>query len=325
MSPRFVPFALLGVFLLASAACQRGGDDDPPPNAPPPASKPLRFDADRAWRDLLAQVDLGPRPSGSSANGALRSFLVAELEEIDLSPIRESFVARGTPAGDISMENVYADFEGQPRAGGAPAPMLILGAHFDTKRQPYPFVGANDGASETAVLLELARAIAKGPPRAVTYRFLFLDGEEAIREEWIDPDNRYGSRHHVKKLTQTMGALRRVRAFVLIDMVGDMDLQLERDSYSDRKLLALFTTTATELGMNDLFAKYSTPIKDDHLSFIEFGIPSVDLIDLRYGGPGNPWWHSPQDVVENCSQESLAKVGKLVLATLPKLEAAYGK
>lgn len=325
MSPRTVLFALLGAFLLAWAACQRGGDDDPPPTPPQPATKPLLFDAERAWGDLEAQVAMGPRPSGSSANGVLRSFLVEELKEIGLSPIRESFVARGTPAGDISMENVYADFEGKTRGEGKPAPMLILGAHFDTKRQPYPFVGANDGASETAVLLELARAIAKGPPRTVTYRFLFLDGEEAIREEWVDPDNRYGSRHHVKKLTQTTGALKRVRAFVLLDMVGDIDLQLERDSYSDRKLLALFTTTATELGMNDLFAKYATPIKDDHLSFIEFGIPSVDLIDLHYGGVYNSWWHTDQDVIEHCSRESLAKVGKLVLATLPKLEAAYGK
>jgi glutaminyl-peptide cyclotransferase len=320
-------FAPLSVLLLLSLACQ-GGDGSPAPAPEPqqqPATSPPVFDASRAWSDLLAQVAIGPRPSGSAGNRELRDFLVEKLEAAGLSPIRETFIAKSTPVGDIPMENIYADFEGPLGADGQPAPMLTFGAHFDTKRLPFHFVGANDGASETAVLLELARVIAAGPPRPVTYRFLFLDGEEAVREYWIDPDNRYGSRHHVKLLTQKPGALRRVKAFILIDMVGDADLQLERDSYSNRKLLKLFTSTAEELNMPKLFARYATPIKDDHQSFIEFGIPSIDLIDLHYGPRNNEYWHTAEDTVEHCSQDSLDKVGRLLIAALPKLEKEFGK
>ena len=311
-------FGLAAACLFASAACQGGADPTPPP-APP------AFDAERAWTHLEAQVALGPRPAGSEESARLRDYLVAELASYGLEAVREPFLAKGTPAGDVQMENVYADLEGRPGAKEAPAPMLILGAHFDTKRLPFRFVGANDGASETAVLLELARVLAAGPEPRFTYRFLFLDGEEAIRQEWIDPDNRYGSRHHVMELTKKAGALKRVEAFILLDMVGDADLQLERDSYSTRKLLDIFIGTANELGMKDLFARYPVPINDDHQSFKEMGIPAIDLIDLRYGARDNEYWHTAQDVIEHCSKESLDKVGRLVLAALPKVEKAYAK
>lgn len=325
MSLRSALLVLLGGCLLSSAACRRDDETPPPAPAPPPArvAELGPFDADRAWRDLQRQVDLGPRPSGSSANRELRDFLVAELTAIGLTPIRESFVARDTPVGSVEMENVYADFAGAPRPAGEPPRMLVLGAHFDTKRLPFRFVGANDGASETAVLLELARVIAAGQPRPLTYRFLFLDGEEAIGEYWIDPDNRYGSRHHVGVLARTSGALRRIAAFVLLDMVGDADLQLERDSYSTRSLLEVFTATARDLGMPELFARWSTPIKDDHLSFLEKGVPSIDLIDLHYGPTDNEYWHTGQDLVEHCSKASLEKIGRLVLAALPRLERQF--
>lgn len=320
MSSKSSLLGLAAVGLLASAACQGGSDSPPPRPTPAPA-----FEEDRAWTHLEAQVAMGPRPSGSAKNAELRDYLVRELTSYGLKPVREPFLAKGTPAGDIQMENVYADLEAEVAEGKEPAPMLVLGAHFDTKRLPFRFVGANDGASETGVLLELARVMAAASPRPFTYRFLFLDGEEAIRREWVDPDNRYGSRHHVKELTKKAGALKRVEAFILIDMVGDADLQLERDSYSTRKLLDIFVATSGELGMKDLFAQYPIPIKDDHQSFKEMGIPALDLIDLRYGARDNEYWHTAEDVIEHCSKESLGKVGRLVLAALPKVEKAYAK
>ena len=281
------------------------------------------FDADRAWQSLLDQVALGPRPAGSEANVKTRDLIARGLKAAGLEPQREAFVATEAPGGPIAMENVYADFEAALDQDGLPAPRIILAAHFDTKRMPFPFLGANDGASEVAVLLELARLIASGPARDVSYRFLFLDGEEAVREDWEDPDNRYGSRYHVAEMTKIKGALKRTRAFILLDLVGDKNLQLERDSNSRSDLLHIFIETSRELGMPDLFAKYPIPIKDDHESFAAWGIPSVDLIDLHYGEYGNEYWHTAQDTVENCSKESLEKVGRLVLAALPKVEAAF--
>lgn len=310
----------LGLLLLAIGACQ-GGAATPQQNVREwPA-----FDSERAWKLLLDQVEIGPRPSGSEANAKLRDWIVADLEAAGLKPVREPFVAKGTPAGDIAMENIYADLEAPAGPKGEAPPMIVIGAHFDTKLMTFPFVGANDGASEVAVLLELARVIATAGVGDASYRFLFVDGEEAVRDFWEDPDNRYGSIHHVKELTKKKGALKRVKAFVLIDMVGDKDLQLERDSNSNRELLNFFITTAKEIGMPDLFARYPIPIKDDHQSFAEFGVPSVDLIDLRYGKTGNEYWHTAEDTVDKCSQESLDKVGRLLIATLPKIEARYGK
>ncbi len=312
---------LLALLLALCAACQ-GGSAGPEPPAAAPAPGP--FDQDRAWQLLLDQVALGPRPAGSPGAAANRDLIVAELERAGLSPVREAFTAE-TPAGEIAMENVWAEFAGAPRPDGQPGPVLVLGAHYDTKRLPFEFVGANDGASETAALLELARVIAAGPPRPLTYRFVFFDGEEAVRHDWADPDNRYGSRHHVRELTKTRGALKRVRAMVLLDMIGDRDLALERDANSSRELLDLFVRAAERIGDPELFAPYSIPIKDDHQSFLEFGIPAVDLIDLSYGAVGNEYWHTREDTVDKCSAESLGRVGRLVLAALPELEARFGR
>ena len=313
-----LPFALA---LLASACSCQGG------NAAPPQEKAetlLSIDADRAWSHMEAQVALGPRPSGSEANVRLRDFIVAELKGMGLEATRESFTAKGTPRGDVAMENIYADLEAAPRKG-APAPMILIGAHFDTKHMDFPFVGANDGASEVAVLLELARVLVTGPERDVTYRFLFLDGEEAMRLDWEDPDNRYGSRHHVSGLTKKPGALKRAKVFILLDLIGDANLQLERDSYSKYQLIQIFERAAKRIGKPNLFSRVSTPIKDDHQSFMEYGIASIDLIDMHYGEYGNEYWHTAEDTLDKCSKESLATIGRLVLAALPEVERTYGK
>ena len=313
--------SLIGLLLLLAAGCQ---GDAALPEAPAPLPTLGAFDEQRAWQLLLDQVALGPRPAGSTGAAANRDLIVAELERAGLQPVREPFTAT-TPAGEVEMENVWAEFTGTPGPGGEAAPVLVLGAHYDTKRLPFEFVGANDGASETAGLLELARIVAAGPPRPLTYRFVFFDGEEAVRHDWADPDNRYGSRHHVRELTKQRGALKRVRAMVLIDMIGDRNLRLERDTNSSRELLAIFTRTAEALGDDQLFAPYALPIKDDHQSFLEFGIPAVDLIDLSYGAVGNEYWHTAEDTVDKCSAESLGRVGRLVLAALPELEARFGR
>jgi Zn-dependent M28 family amino/carboxypeptidase len=307
--------ALLPLLLSSVASSCQGG------NATAPVAVRPKFEAERAWKHLEAQVALGPRPSGSEANSKLRDYLVEELGKYGLKPVREPFTASDAPGGPIAMENIYADFEGRPVTKDQPAPMITLGAHFDTKRMSFPFLGANDGASGVGALLELARVISSGEPGAVTYRFLFLDGEEAVRDFWEDPDNCYGSRHHVSELTKKFGALKRVKAFILLDMVGDADLMLERDSNSSRELLDDFMQTAKRIGDGAIFSDHWHPIRDDHEQFKRFGVPALDLIDLHYGAQNNEYWHTAQDTIEHCSKESLARTGRLVLETLPKLEA----
>jgi Zn-dependent M28 family amino/carboxypeptidase len=274
------------------------------------------FDAARAWKHLEAQVALGPRPPGSEALEKTRVYLETELKAAALTPQREAFKA-ATPLGEIEMCNVFADFAGTEH-GGKPAPMIIVSSHFDTKKMSVPFVGANDGGSSTAVLLEIARVIAAGGPRNVTYRFLFVDGEEALRKEWVDPDNRYGSRHHAEQLKKS-GAAANVKAFVLLDMVGDKDLKLVRESYSDSWLLEAFMSAAKDNGLGVHFEGKREAVTDDHLSFLAIGVPSVDMIDFDYG-PNNAWWHTQDDTLDKCSQESLGAIGKITLLGLATVE-----
>jgi hypothetical protein len=292
---------------LALASCR-------PETAPRPAQ--VAFEQDRAWRLLLEQVAIGPRPAGSAGAEQNRLLIERELRAAGLAPVRETFRAP-TPAGEIEFVNVLADLP------GTGDDMVILGSHYDTKRLPFHFVGANDAASNTAVLLELARVIAAGRKRGPAYRFLFIDGEEAVREQWIDPDNTYGSRHHANKLRDT-GMSARVRAFVLLDMVGDADLRLTRDVYSDRRLVEIFHGTARKNGLGKHVDGPSMDVRDDHISFLAVGIPSIDLIDFEYG-PRNSHWHTDQDVPENCSADSLGIAGRIALMGLDVLEKDYAR
>lgn len=309
---RILP-ALLCVPLTASLVSAPLGCDSP-------GAAEHAFDAERAWKDLERIVALGPRPTGSSALEELRKLLEGELKSAGLEPKRESFRAK-TPLGEFEMANVYADLP----SSDPKAERVILATHFDTKltkeRFPEPFLGANDGGSGTAVLLELARILKQGGARALSYRILFLDGEEAMRWDWAGEDNCYGSRQHAAALAKS-GEASRVRAFVLLDMVGDKDLKLMRDTNSDRRLQELFFGAARKNGLAKHVDGTQEEISDDHLPFMKQGIPSLDLIDLEYG-PYNRYWHTPEDKLENCSRESLSVAGRVVLLGLPALESDF--
>jgi glutaminyl-peptide cyclotransferase len=275
----------------------------------------MSFDSQRAWSHLEQIVGFGDRPSGSAAIERTRAYLETELRDLGLEPVRESFRDK-TPIGEIEFVNVYVDLPAQ--SGAATAPLVVLATHFDTKRFDFPFQGANDGGSGTAVLLELARVLSGEDPRPVAYRLLFLDGEEAVRPEWIGKDNCYGSRYHVARASAE-GTLTRIRACVLLDMVGDADLRLTYEENSTRALLQLVFDAAEGAGLGRHVGARPQPLKDDHLEFLAAGVPSVDLIDFEYG-PANEYWHSPDDVLANCSAQSLATAGQIVLHALPPLE-----
>ncbi|MCC6407205.1 MAG: M28 family peptidase [Planctomycetes bacterium] len=304
-SVRTAPFF---AFLALCVACDATGA----------APEHTAFDAERAWKHLEAQVGFGPRPTGSDALEATRLYLEGQLRAAGLEPKREVFDCPEAPYGAIRVTNLLADIVA-PGADAAKLPIVVLATHYDTKKMGFPFVGANDGGSSTAVVLELARVLAERPSSRVVWRMLFLDGEEALRPYWEDPDNRYGSRHHVKALVER-GEAKRVKACILLDMVGDANLVLTRDSYSDPRLQQIVTDTAAELGLEKHLGRTPELIKDDHLSFLAEGIPSIDLIDFQYG-PANAYWHTRDDTLANCSKESLGVIGKLVLGAVPALEA----
>ncbi len=265
------------------------------------------FDSAKAWDHVRAQVAIGPRVAGTPANASARKHIIDTLAGAGIKAVEQPFTA-STPLGPVSMANVIATLPGtRPET-------IILASHFDTKLfRDARFVGANDGASSTAALLEIGRALQSGSSRPFTIELVFFDGEEAF-VEWGPKDGTYGSRHYVDA-AQRAGTLKGLRALVLLDMIGDRALALKREGNSTPWLTDIIWTTARRLGHEAHFLAESTIIEDDHLPFLRAGIPAVDLIDLEY-----PAWHTPADTMDQISARSLQVVGDVVLAALPEIE-----
>jgi hypothetical protein len=266
-----------------------------------------RFDSNRAWEDLRQVVAIGPRPAGSAAIEQTRKYIKTQLAAAGVQVTEQAWDDQ-TPVGRVHMVNLIATLP------GASKDRLIIAGHYDTKRyRDIRFVGASDGASSTAFLLELARAL-KGRRNPLTIELLFLDGEEAVLE-WQGNDHTYGSRYYVNQ-AQRAGTLKSIKALVLVDMIGDRELQIKRDLNSTRWLTDIIWRAAEEKQLTQYFRPESTEIEDDHLPFMLAGVPSVDIIDLDY-----PAWHTALDNLERVSARSLQIVGDVLLAALPRIEA----
>jgi len=263
-----------------------------------------------AMEHVKAQVALGPRPPGSPELQKCRQYIEQQLRGFGYEIEDDAFTAQ-TPYGPIKMHNLIA------RKGTKGKGVIALATHYDTKLMPgMKFVGANDAGSSTGLLIELARVLAdvKDP---YEYWFLFLDGEEAF-VEWSSFDSTYGSRHLAKRW-KAEGVVPKIHALILLDMIGDKDLDILYDTNSDKRLMDLVFKTANKIGLQSILSPYRAAIEDDHLPFMDVGIPSVDIIDLNFG-PGNSYHHTLEDNLDNVSLESMEKVGKLVLAVLEELQ-----
>ena len=275
-------------------------------SAPAPAQTP-KFDGARAFADLKAMVDIGPRPAGSPAIEKTRDYIRKQLAAAGLKAEDQAFDAR-TPTGVVHMVNIKATLPGQTSGKGR----IVIGGHYDTKLfKDIAFVGASDAASSAAFLLEIARAL-KGRQNALPIELLFLDGEEAV-VDWTGSDHTYGSRYYVRQ-AQKAGTTKEIRAFILVDMIGDRDLNIRREQNSTPWLTDAIWSTAKKLNRPE-FLDEATPIEDDHLEFLEAGIESVDIIDLDY-----PAWHQATDDLQHVSAKSLQAVGDVVIAALPLIE-----
>jgi Zn-dependent M28 family amino/carboxypeptidase len=292
--------------------------------SPSPRDAARPFDGDRAFEHVRRLVEIGPRPAGSERAGRARDYLVAQLGALGVAVRTEAFTAR-TPLGPLAMANVVAELPGDT------AEVILLASHYDTTRQD-ACPGANDGGSSSGILLELARVLAtsRDARRAVphTVWLAFFDGEEAV-VSWTDEDSLYGSRHMVQELRARNG-LGRVKAMVLLDMVGDRDLAIPREDNSTPWLSDLILNAAVRLGHQGHFTPERHGVTDDHTPFLRAGVPAVDLIDYRYGtdwqrygpgGPTNAWWHTAEDTLDKISPRSLQVVGDVVLAALPEISA----
>jgi glutaminyl-peptide cyclotransferase len=258
-----------------------------------PPTQPTSFDGQRAYQDVLTQVSFGPRVPGSEGHAKIQEWMQEELGAASWQVEIQASEALGHP-----IENLVARRSADP-------PKIILGAHYDTRMfadsDPDPaqhtnFVpGANDGASGVAVLLELARTL---PADSVPVWLLFIDAEDnGLIEGW---DWILGSREFVKhNLVQP-------RAAVIVDMIGDANLNIYKELNSNPALTDEIWQVAKGLGYESKFIpEYRHSMTDDHIPFVQAGIPAVDIIDFDY-----PYWHTIQDTPDKVSAESLQVVGK---------------
>lgn len=276
------------------------------------AATPAGFDASRAWEHLRQLVAIGPRPAGSAAIEQTRKYIKDQLASAGVGVTEQAWEEQ-TPIDTVRMVNLVA------RIPGASRERLIVAGHYDTKLyREFRFVGASDGASSAAFLLELAHTL-KARRNPLTIELLFLDGEEARLPEWHGTDNTYGSRHYVSAARRD-GSLASIKAMILVDMIADRKLTIRRDTNSTRWLTDVIWTTARETGAADAFLSETTRVEDDHLPFLAAGVPSVDIIDLDY-----PQWHTAADTLDAVSARSLQTVGDVVLAALPRIETRLTK
>jgi glutaminyl-peptide cyclotransferase len=280
---------LLGVVLVALVATDNlPFVDDDADGAAPRAARPKvdQFDSAAAWKLLREQVELGPRPAGSPQSRKLARRLRKLLPNGHFETV---------PGG---LRNVVGTVPGREPG------YVVLGAHYDTKDLP-GFVGANDGASGTAVTVELARTLER--PRH-TIKVILFDGEESPRGT---PADQFAQRG-LRGAKVAAERYRDARAMVLLDFVGDRRLSLPREGYSDRGLWRRLRAAAKAVGVGRVFPGYTdVSIQDDHLPFLEQGVPSIDLIDFNF-----PCWHKPCDDLTAVSKTSLDKSGEAVLEFL---------
>jgi len=280
---------------------------NPSAKAVEPAGPALHIDAPRAMQYTKEIVAFGPRWDSSKPIEQVRAYIKGKLKGIQVE--EDSFVA-DTSAGKMPMTNIVAKFPGSKDG------IIILGSHYETNYwlRKTPFVGANDGAATSALLLAIADQLRDKKLEGYSIWIAFLDGEESFTREWHTNDALWGSRHLAKKL-QDDGTSKKVKAFVLADMIGDADLDICRDTNSTPWLENLLLQAATQLGYQSHFFASTTAVEDDHIPFAHANMPVLDVIDIDYGY-NNSFHHTVQDTVDKLSVESLKISGDVILETI---------
>jgi len=279
---------------------------------------PRVLDADNALAEARALVALSPRAAGTPGARQAAGHLLVRLQAAGVQATLDAFTDE-TPAGKKTFWNVMGVI---PAAGrrAAKAPWIFLGSHFDTKSGlGAGFEGANDSASSSGLLLELARVLQVAGPLPVNIGIAFFDGEEC-RHSYTAHDGLHGSVHAVQALCLNRRT-DQVRAVIILDMIGDSDLTVTIPRNSTSDLTARVFRAAAAEKVRHKFALMAGALLDDHQPFLEAGMPSVDLIDFEYGSaPGrNDYWHTPQDTLDKLSAESLGIVGRVVIRVLNDL------
>jgi glutaminyl-peptide cyclotransferase len=282
----------------------------PPDSGPPPT-----VDANRAFQYVKEIVAFGPRPIGSANHKKVEDYILAHLKNDTVE--QDAFTA-DTPEGKFPVRNIVAKFPGTKDG------IIVIASHYDTnyRLRNTSYVGANDGASSSALLLEFANQLRGKPREGYSVWLVWDDAEEAMKPDNQIPfldDSLYGIRHLAEKW-EADGTLKKIKAFFLADMIGDADLNIDRDGNSTPWLEDVVYEGATRLGyQSHFFARSLAGVSDDHIPFVKRGVPSADLIDFGYGY-NDVFWHTTQDTVDKLSPKSLEIVGSTMLETIRILD-----
>jgi Zn-dependent M28 family amino/carboxypeptidase len=276
------------------------------------ASAQQHFNGAKAVEYARQFVAIGPRWPTSQGHVKAEAFLRAQFKHDQLE--EDAFTAN-TSIGPVPMRNFIVRFPGKKNG------VIVLATHYETN---YPlrninFVGANDGAATTGLLMAIGdqlRAQTAGGKKLDGYSvwLLFDDGEESFQPAWTISDATFGTRHLAAKWAGD-GTLARIKAFILADMIGDKDLDILHESRSTDWLVSLMRQAAHKFGYDRYFFQKEEAVEDDHLAFVDRGVPSIDVIDLNYG-PNNSYHHSVQDTLDKISARSLTIDGDVFLESI---------
>lgn len=262
-------------------------------------------------------VACGSRYNGSSGLTCAQNFLRKQFAHDNLQD--DSFTA-STPAGLQSMHNFIVRFPGKKDG------VIVLATHYETNYnlRNTSFVGANDGAATTGLLLEIANHLRGRTLDGYNVWLVFFDGEESVSGQWSNSDSLYGSRHLAAKW-QTDGTLKKIKAFLLADMIGDRDLDVQRVTTATPAIEDLVYEAAKKTGNASHFFKDEAPELDDHIPFVQRGVPSADVLDSDYGPHDathpDGWHHTPEDTLDKISAKSLTISGEVFLETIRLINA----
>lgn len=278
------------------------------------------FDGNWAYEHVRRLVEIGPRPSDSDGIRRAQAYIIGQLKSYGC-PVDEHDFHASTVLGNLAMKNIVVKLHGTGSG------IILYTTHYDTVRIPN-FVGADDGGSGTGTMLELARLFC-GRKNSLNVWIAFFDGEEA-QGKWTDAssvqwnndssNNTFGSREMAAQMALS-GELKRVKAMILADMIGPYNARITRDTGSTRWLVDIIWDTAAQLGYKNTFVDQDYPVGgDDHFSFIKRGVAGCDLIDFSVR---DTYWHTPQDTLDKIDAKSLAIVGQVLAATLPRFEKKF--
>jgi Zn-dependent M28 family amino/carboxypeptidase len=273
-----------------------------------PAAK--RINPERAMKYVREIVGVGARSLGSPGHKKVQTYIKTKLAgdhvEDDPFPV-------DSPLGKFEGKNIIAKYPGNKDG------VVVVASHYDTNYGLKDYVGANDGGSTTGLLLELANQLRGAHREGYSVWLVWFDAEEAVKQ-WSDTDKLYGSRHLANKWQQD-GTLGKIKALILLDMIGDADLSVDDDANSTAWLKQVIHQAASQYGYQSyFFNRQIGGVDDDHVPFAQKGVPAIDLIDFDYGY-NDVYHHTPQDTLDKLSPKSLQVIGDTVLQALPLIDS----